>query len=111
MSVYFIFMAWDIVGFCVIYIFAVETKQVSLLHQPIQLSIVSDSSARSGGDVRRIRSAKPKEAKLRARSGCTRASARSTEPCLSGLLIIRGFQEARDVIVFMGFGDGRIGEQ
>lgn len=28
---YYIFMAWDIVGFIVIYIFAVETKQVSRL--------------------------------------------------------------------------------
>lgn len=31
LPVYFIFGAWDIVGFCVIYIFAVETKQVSPL--------------------------------------------------------------------------------
>jgi hypothetical protein len=34
-------MAWDIVGFIVIYIFAVETKQVS--HLPGEFNIISDA--------------------------------------------------------------------
>jgi hypothetical protein len=37
--VYFIFFAWDLVGFCVIYIFAVETKQVSPLNPNFQLAL------------------------------------------------------------------------
>jgi len=49
--VYFIFGAWDIVGFIVIYIFAVETKQVSICYIFAGIALISKLALEEMADV------------------------------------------------------------
>lgn len=73
--VYLIFAAWDLVGLAIIYVWVVETKQVSITDLPLISNSTWSSrpSALPRASRRHLRGKEPEEAKFRALQRSARA--------------------------------------